>query len=109
MSGSVFKWDGFNEVFIKEEYYHVPEVVQMEFQAAQGQLAWLASQVQETSDHVALVEWELKHLWVMVRLEQKYLRHLIREHLVPLQHSNPSPCQCAIMCNFGSSPIPSSF
>ena len=36
---------------------------------AQGQLAWLASRGQETSNHVALVEWELKHLWVAVQLD----------------------------------------
>ena len=110
MSGSIFKWDGLTEGFVQEECYHVPEVVKMEFQAAQGQLAWLVSRSRETSDHMASIEWELKHLWVMVRLEQKYLCHLIKEHLVPLQHSHHlSSCQCSIMGNFGQSPIPTSF
>ena len=45
MSGSVFKWDGNTESFIQEECYHIPDVVKMEFQVAQGQLAWLASRV----------------------------------------------------------------
>ena len=86
------------------------DVVKMEFQVAQGQMAWLASRGQETSDHIASVEWELKHLWVMVRLGQKYVHHLIKEHLAPLQHSYPSvACQCAIMGDFQQSPIPTSF
>ena len=66
VSGSIFRWDGSTEDFIQEESYHVPDMVKMEFQVAQGQLAWLAGRGQETSDHVALVEWELKCLWVLV-------------------------------------------
>ena len=82
----------------------------MEFQAAQGQLAWVASWGHQTSDHLASVEWELKHLWVMVQLEQKYICHLIKEHLAPLQRSIPSPsCQYAIVGDFSQSPIPASF
>ena len=108
--GSVFKWEGCTEMFIQEDCYHNPEVVKMEFQAAQGQLAWLGSRNHETSHHLALVEWELKHLWVMVRLEQKYLHHLIKEHLAPLQSSiSLSSCQCAIVGDFQQSPIPASF
>ena len=77
---------------------------------AQGQLAWLASQGQETSDHVASVEWELKCLWVMVQLEQKYLRHFIKEHLGPLQCSlSSTTCQCAIVGDFQQFPISTSF
>ena len=110
VSGSIFRWDGVNEGFVQEECYHVPEVVQMEFQAAQGQLAWIVSRSQDTSDHLASIEWELKHLWVMVQLEQKYLRHLIKEHLAPLQSALPSSsCQCAIVGDFIQSPIPASF
>ena len=75
-----------------------------------SQLACLASRGQETSDHMASMEWELKCLWVMVQLEQKYLRHLIKEHLVPLQHScSSTSCQCSIVGNFGQSPVPASF
>ena len=108
--GSVFKWEGCTEMFIQEDCYHNPEVVKMEFQATQGQLAWLGSRNHETSHHLALVEWELKHLWVMVRLEQKYLHHLIKEHLAPLQSSiSLSSCQCAIVGDFQQSPIPASF
>ena len=82
----------------------------MEFQEVQGQLAWLASRGNKMSDDVAPVEWELKCLWVMVQLEQKYLRHLIKEHLVPLQRSFPSSIfQCAIVGDFIQSPIPASF
>ena len=106
----IFKWDSITEEFVQEDCYHVPDVIKMEFQAAQGQLAWVASRDQETSDHLAAVERELKCLWVMVRLEQKYTCHLIKEHLGPLQHSCPSTaCQCPIMGNFRQSPIPSSF
>ena len=77
---SIFRWEGCTETFIKEDNYHLPEVVKMEFQAAQNQLVWVASRGHETSHHLALVEWELKCLWVMVRLEQKYIRHLIKEY-----------------------------
>ena len=87
VSGSILRWEGLSEVYVEEDCYHAPDVVKMEFQAAQGQLALLASRSQETSDHVASVEWELKCLWVAVQLEQKYLCHLIKEHLVPLQRS----------------------
>ena len=66
VSGSLFKWDGVTEGFVQEDCYHVRDVVKMEFQAAQGQLAWLAGRGQETSHHMASVEWELKRLWVMV-------------------------------------------
>jgi hypothetical protein len=84
----------------------------MEFQAAQNQLAWVADRGQGTSNKLASVEWELKRLWVQVRLEQKYLRHLIEEHLIPLQHSisgSFSGCQCPVVGNFGQSPVPTSF
>ena len=110
MSGSTFRWEGSTETFIQEDCYHIPDVVKMKFQAAQGQLAWLASGGQETSHHLASVEWELKHLWVMVRLEQKYLCHLIKEHLGPLQCSSSSTtCQCAILGDFRQFPVPASF
>ena len=46
----------------------------------------------------------------MVQLEQKYIYHLIKEHLAPLQRSIPSPsCQYAIVGDFSQSPIPASF
>ena len=81
-----------------------------EFQAAQGQIAWVARRGQDTSDHLAFVEHELKSLWVQVHLEQKYLRHLIREHVLSLQSSNPSSCcQCPILGDFRQSPIPALF
>ena len=82
----------------------------MEFQATQNQLAWVASRGHETSHHLALVEWELKCLWVMVRLEQKYMCHLIKEHLAPLQHTTSQPsCQCPIVGDFQQSLVPASF
>ena len=81
-----------------------------EFQATQGQIAWVARRGQDTSDHLAFVEHELKSLWVQVRLEQKYLRHLIKEHLLYLQSSTPSACcQCPILGDFRQSPIPALF
>ena len=74
----VFRWNGITEDF-QEECYNVPDIVQDEFQAIQGQIAWVARRGQDTSNHLAFVEHELKSLWVQVRLEQKYLRHLIKE------------------------------
>ena len=105
----LLRWNGVTESF-QEECYHVPDIVQDEFQAVQGQIAWVARRGQDTSDHLAFVEHELKSLWVQVRLEQKYLRHLIKEHVLYLQSSNSSSCcQCPILGNFRQSPIPSLF
>ena len=56
------------------------------------------------------MEHELKSLWVQVRLEQKYLRHLIKEHVLFLQSSNSAACcQCPILGDFRQSPIPALF
>ena len=105
----LLRWDGFTEDF-QEECYHVPDIVQDEFQAVQGQIAWVARRGQDTSDHLAFVEHELKSLWVQVRLEQKYLRHLIKEHVLFLQSSNSAACcQCPILGDFRQSPIPALF
>ena len=105
----LLRWNGVTEDF-QEECYHVPDIVQDEFQAVQGQVAWVARRGQDTSDHLAFVEYELKSLWVQVRLEQKYLRHLIKEHVLPLQSTIPSsPCQCPILGDFRQSPIPALF
>ena len=105
----VLRWNGITEDF-QEECYHVPEIVQDEFQAVQGQIAWVARRGQDTSDHLAFVEHELKSLWVQVQLEQKYLRHLIKEHILYLQSSNSSSCcQCPILGDFRQSPIPALF
>ena len=105
----VLRWNGITEDF-QEECYDSPAVVQDEFQAVQGQIAWVARRGQDTSDHLAFVEHELKSLWVQVRLEQKYLRHLIKEHVLYLQSSTPSACcQCPILGDFRQSPIPALF
>ena len=81
-----------------------------EFQATQGQIAWVAHRGQDTSDHLAFVEHKLKMLWVQVRLEQKYLRHLIKEHVLPLQsYKFSDTCQCEIVGDFQSSPVPTLF
>ena len=105
----LLRWNGRTEDF-QEECYNVPDVVQDEFQAVQGQIAWVARRGQDTSDHLAFVEHKLKSLWVQVRLEQKYLCHLIREHILALQSSNPaSSCQCPILGDFKQSPIPALF
>ena len=105
----VLRWNGVTEDF-QEECYHIPDIVQDEFQAVQGQIAWVARRGQDTSDHLAFVEHELKSLWVQVRLEQKYLRHLIKEHVLYLQSSTPSACcQCPILGDFRQSPIPALF
>ena len=76
----VLRWNGRTEDF-QEDCHHIPDIVQDEFQAVQGQVAWVARRGQNTSDHLAFVEHELKCLWVQVHLEQKYLRHLIKEHV----------------------------
>ena len=96
----VLRWNGVTEDF-QEECYNVPDIVQDEFQAIQGQIAWVARRGQDTSDHLAFVEHKLKSLWVQVHLEQKYLRHLIKEHVLYLQSSNSSSCcQCPILGDF---------
>ena len=105
----LLRWDGVTEDF-QEECYNIPDIVQDEFQAVQGQIAWVARRGQDTSDHLAFVEHELKSLWVQVRLEQKYLRHLIKEHVLFLQSSNSSSCcQCPILGDFRQSPVPALF
>ena len=105
----LFRWNGVTEDF-QEDCYNVPDIVRDEFQSTQGQIAWVARRGQDTSDHLAFVEHELKSLWVQVCLEQKYLRHLIREHLLYLQSSNSSACcQCPILGDFRQSPIPALF
>ena len=56
------------------------------------------------------MEHELKSLWVQVHLEQKYLHHLIKEHVLFLQSSNSSACcQCPILGDFRQSPVPALF
>ena len=103
------RWNRITEDF-QEECYNVPDIVQDEFQAVQGQIAWVARRGQDTSDHLAFVEHELKSLWVQVHLEQKYLCHLIKEHVLFLQSSNPSVCcQCPILGDFRQSPVPALF
>ena len=105
----LLRWDGVTEDF-QEDCYNVPDVIKDELQSTQGQIAWVARRGQDTSDHLAFVEYELKSLWVQVRLEQKYLRHLIKEHLLYLQSSTPSACcQCPILGDFRQSPIPALF
>ena len=105
----VLRWNGVTEIF-QEECYDSPAVVQDEFQAVQGQIAWVARRGQDTSDHLAFVEHELKSLWVQVQLEQKYLRHLIKEHVLYLQSSTPlACCQCPILGDFRQSPVPTLF
>ena len=92
------------------EHCDHPDIVEDEFQAIQGQVAWVASRSQDTSDHLAFVEHELKSLWVQVQLEQKYLRHLIKEHVLPLQsYKHSDVCQCPILGDFRASPIPALF
>ena len=105
----ILRWNGKTEDF-QEECYNVPDIIQDEFQAVQGQIAWVARRGQDTSDHLVFMEHELKSLWVQVRLEQKYLRHLIKEHVLYLQSSNSSSCcQCPILGDFRQSPIPALF
>ena len=48
----VLRWNGITEDF-QEECYNVPDIVQDEFQAVQGQIAWVARRGQDTSDHLA--------------------------------------------------------
>ena len=57
----VLRWNGITEDF-QEECYNVPDIVQDEFQAVQGQIAWVARRGQDTSDHLAFMEYELKSL-----------------------------------------------
>ena len=105
----LLRWNGVTEDF-QEDCYNVPDVVRNDFQSTQGQITWVACWGQDTSNHLAFMEYELKSLWVQVRLEQKYLRHLIKEHVLYLQSSNSSACcQCPILGDFRQSPIPALF
>ena len=105
----LLRWDGVTEDF-QEDCYNVPDVVRDDFQSTQRQIAWVARRGQDTSDHLVFVEYELKSLWAQVHLEQKYLRHLIKEHLLYLQSSTPSACcQCPILGDSRQSPIPALF
>ena len=105
----ILRWNGKAEDF-QEECYDVPDIVQDEFQAVQGEITWVARRGQDTSDHLAFVEHELKCLWAQVQLEQKYLRYLIKEHILSLQSSFPSSsCQCPILGDFRASPVPPCF
>ena len=97
-------------VFFQAQFYDHPDVVEDDFQATQAQLAWVARRGQDTSDHLAFVKHKLKTLWVQVCLEQKYLRHLIKEHVLILQSYKYSDCcQCDIIGDFPKSPVPALF
>ena len=105
----LLRWDGVTEDF-QEDCYNMPDIIRDEFQSVQGQVAWVARRGQDTSDHLVFVEHELKSLWVQVHLEQKYLHHLIKEHILYLQSSNSlACCQCPILGDFRQSPIPALF
>ena len=43
--GLILRWDGVNEDFTQEDNYHLPEVVKVEFQSMQNQLAWVLAEV----------------------------------------------------------------
>ena len=53
----VLRWNGVTEDF-QEDCYHVPDIVRDEFQSVQGQVAWVARRGQDTSDHLAFVEYD---------------------------------------------------
>ena len=72
--------------------------MQDDFQSTQGQIAWLARNTNEGRDQVSKMKKNLEDLWVEFLLERRYMRHLIEEHLAPLQRTiNCGSCECPIV------------
>ena len=78
--------------------YSTPFVVKNEFQNTQKQTAWLAGEVVDNKKLLVQAHQDLEHLWVQFLQEHRYIRHLIEEHVLPLQktvHANtPRDLSC---------------
>jgi hypothetical protein len=84
------------------EEYSDPAIVQDDLQSAQGQIAWLARNTNEGKEHVSRIKKDLGDLWVEFLQERRYMRHLIEEHLAPLQRTiNCGSCECPIVGSIG--------
>ena len=91
--------------------YSTPFVVKNEFQNTQKQTAWLAGEVVDNKKLLIQTRQDLEQLWAQFLQECCYVRHLIEEHILPLQktvHSH-SPtdfsCQCRVVRDFPSTTI----
>ena len=91
-----------------EEAYFSPAVVQDEFQSCQGQMTWLGDEQEELSKRMVKLQLDNERLWVALQLEQHYLRHLIDEHLGPVQRVIRGPCECPVVDTIGGSVSPPS-
>jgi hypothetical protein len=61
--------------------YTDPSIVKDDLQSLQGQIAWLARNMNEGKEHAVRIKEDLEHLWVEFLQERRYFRHLIEEHL----------------------------
>ena len=91
--------------------YSTPFVVKNKFQNMQKQTAWLAGEVVDDKRLLVQACQDLEHLWVQFLQERRYIRHLIEEHVLPLQktvHTNTPrdlSCQCRVVGDFPSTTI----
>ena len=88
--------------------YSTPFVVKNEFQNTQKQTAWLAGEVVDDKKLLVQACQDLERLWVQFLQEHCYVRHLIEEHILPLQktvHANTPrdlSCHCRVVGDFPS-------
>ena len=93
--------------------YSTPFVVKNEFQNTQKQTAWLAGEVVDDKKLLVEAHQDLERLWVQFLQECCYIRHLIEEHVIPIQktvHANTPrdlSCQCRVVRDFPSTTIDS--
>ena len=91
--------------------YSTPFMVKNEFQNVQKQTTCLAGEVVDDKKLLVEAHQDLEHLWVQFLQERHYIRHLIEEHVIPLQktvHANTPrnlSCQCRVMGDFPSTTI----
>ena len=91
--------------------YSTPFVIRNEFRNTQKQTAWLAGEVVDNKKLLVEAHQDLERLWVQFLMERHYIRHLIEEHIIPLQktvHTNTPKdlsCQCRVVRDFPSTTI----
>ena len=86
-------------------------MIKNEFQNTQKQMAWLVGEVVDDKKLLVQACQDLECLWVQFLQERHYIRHLIEEHVLPLQkpvHANTPrdlSCQCRVVRDFPSTTI----
>ena len=74
-------------------------------------MAWLVGEVVDNKKLLVEARQDLECLWVQFLQERCYIRHLIEEHVIPLQktvHTNTPRdffCQCRVVGDFPSTTI----